>query len=190
MNTPGHAVLNLAVLGREDRGDLHVPIAVGALLPDAPMLVFYAWARLVAKLPEATIWSEAYFAAGWQLVFDVFHSIPLALAVAALGWWAGREAVGWLGASVFLHGLVDLPLHADDAHAHFLPLTDARFESPISYWDPSRHGGVVAALEIAVVGLLAVVVWRRLETAWGRALLALGLSTYVLEMAWWGGLAG
>jgi hypothetical protein len=46
MNTPGHAVLNLAVLGERDDRTVDLAIIAGALLPDFPMLGFYAWARL------------------------------------------------------------------------------------------------------------------------------------------------
>jgi hypothetical protein len=42
----------------------------------------------------------------------------------------------------------DLPLHHEDAHRHFLPFTNWRFISPVSYWDPEYHGRIIAVIEI------------------------------------------
>ncbi len=51
--------------------------------------------------------------------------------------------------SALVHMLCDLPVHHDDAHRHFLPLSTWRFESPLSYWDPKHHGGIFMWLELA-----------------------------------------
>ena len=48
---------------------------------------------------------------------------------------------------MFLHLLCDLAVHNDDAHRHFLPFTNWRFISPISYWDPKHYGIIFSALE-------------------------------------------
>jgi len=37
VNTPGHAVLNLALLGKRDRPERSLPIVIGAILPDLPI---------------------------------------------------------------------------------------------------------------------------------------------------------
>ncbi|MPZ21068.1 MAG: hypothetical protein GEV06_24685 [Luteitalea sp.] len=55
MNTPAHGILNLLVLPRRGEANGVVPVALGAVLPDLPMVVFYAWERLRA-VPEGTIW--------------------------------------------------------------------------------------------------------------------------------------
>jgi len=115
------------------------------------MFAFYVYQRGVLGTPETVIWTHDYFQPEWQLLFNGFHSIPLLAAAALLSWCAG--SVGWLAffSSMLLHSLTDLPVHHDDAHAHFLPFSSWRFESPISYWDPRHHGHVLGALEILLI---------------------------------------
>lgn len=164
MNTPAHAVLNLALLSRGGRPA--APVLAGAVTPDAPMLLFYVWERLVAGRPEMVIWSERYFLPGWQDFFDVFNSLPLALAGLGLALWRRSQTSALFFASVVLHGAADLPLHRDDAHRHFWPFSDWRFESPVSYWDPAYYGMVASAGEALVVLLGTLALWRRFP---GRA---------------------
>jgi hypothetical protein len=40
VNTPAHALFNMLVLGRKGEARFLVPIAVGAVVPDLPMVVF------------------------------------------------------------------------------------------------------------------------------------------------------
>ena len=84
MNTPTHAVVNLALLAR-GRGRPHArAVLLGAVAPDLLMVVFWVWARFGAGLSEAAIWDEAYFRADWQRGFDIAHSLPLAIAAGAV----------------------------------------------------------------------------------------------------------
>ena len=181
MTTPGHAALNLLVLGRSERNAL--PVALGAVAPDVPMLVFYAWERLVRGVSEGRIWSERYFDPGWQVVFDIPSSIPLLLVALGIAVMVGRRdqaTVGGLGraapsggtdglrtapalfiASMIVHALGDLPLHREDAHRHFFPFSDWRFISPVSYWDPEYHGGYAALGEVVLVVAVSVFLFRR-----------------------------
>ncbi len=160
MNTPAHAVLNLLVLGRPGQAAATGAVAVGALLPDAPMLFFYAVEKL-RGVPEAVIWSEHYFAQGWQDFFDVFNSFPLiGLGLLAAGL-AHRPVLALFFSSMLLHGLCDLAVHVDDAHRHLWPLSEWRFESPVSYWDPRFYGRTFGMLELALVGMGSVALWWR-----------------------------
>ena len=43
------------------------------------MVIFYAVERGLWHRPESWIWSVGYFQPSWQRVFDLSHSIPLAL---------------------------------------------------------------------------------------------------------------
>ena len=151
MNAPAHVVFNALVLGHGPWRRAWLPIAAGSLTPDLPMVAFYAYQRGVLGTPETVIWTHAYFEPEWQLVFNGFHSIPLIALAALLAWRTG--AIGWLAffSSMLLHSLTDLAVHHDDAHAHFLPLSSWRFESPVSYWDPRYHGDIVAALEMLLI---------------------------------------
>ena len=180
MNTPSHVILNLALLGRRSRSQLNSPIFWGALVPDLALFGFYGWAKLIAQMDEATIWREAYYEPFWQDIFAVGNSIPLALLVIAIALWIRGRRPGWqpladgsifLAASVILHCLADLPLHVDDGHQHFWPLSNFRFESKISYWDPDHHVGIVALGEFLLVLVASVRVWQILKSRWLKGLL-------------------
>ena len=179
MNTPSHLILNLCALGHGRPADPGVPIAIGAVLPDAPMFVFYAVEKLVLGVSEATIWTTDYFAPGWQDFFDLFNSLPLlavGLTVTLITqnrWWA------LLFGSMVMHCLLDLPFHHDDAHRHLFPFSDWRFASPVSYWDPDHYGQIAAPLEAGLGLAGCAILWRRHPGRASRVGLALLATTYV-----------
>jgi len=183
MNTPAHSILSLVVLDRGRLKGHELPILAGSLLPDAPMVLFYLYEKIIRGSPENVIWGERYFEASWQTFFDLFNSIPLAALVVLAAWRA--RAWGWVafGASVILHCLTDLPLHNDDAHRHFFPFSNWRFESPLSYWDPAHHGHYFALLEIVGVALGCVALYRRYERRSARILVGLVALAYFLYLA-------
>ena len=210
MTTPAHAALSLIVLGRSERNAL--PVALGAVAPDAPMLVFYLWERLVRGVSEGRIWSERYFDPGWQVVFDIPSSIPLlALALCILLVLVGRRSTGRFPAagvaatprparltaatlfvaSMILHALGDLPLHREDAHRHFFPFSDWRFISPVSYWDPEHYGGYAAVGEVVLVLAVSVFLFRTYRGR-GRWIVAGVAGVYALFIGFavrmWSGL--
>lgn len=180
MNTPSHVILNLAMLGRRPRPQLNSPIFWGAMIPDLALFGFYGWAKLIANMDEATIWGETYYEPFWQDIFAVGNSIPLAILLIGLALWAKRYRPAWsalsnsvifLAASLILHCLADLPLHVDDGHQHFWPLSSFRFRSTISYWDPDHHGGIVALGEFLLVLIASWRVWQLLRSRWMKLLL-------------------
>jgi membrane-bound metal-dependent hydrolase YbcI (DUF457 family) len=171
MNTPSHAILNLALLGRKQQPQWNLPIVLGALIPDAAMFVFYGWTKLVQAMPEPQIWNVAYYLPFWQNLFDVWNSIPLALLGLVIAWGVKQKAVAIGCLSVMLHCLQDLPTHREDAHRHFWPLSNFRFESPISYWDPDHYGAIAALVELALVMLASVYGVRLIRSRWGKGLL-------------------
>ena len=174
MNTPAHALINLALLGRVTPPAAVIAVLLGGLLPDLPMLLFYAAERLQGT-PEAVIWSERYFAPEWQAFFDAPNSLVLITAGAAICAWRRWEIGLLLFASMALHGVADLALHHDDGHRHFWPVSDWRFVSPVSYWDPKHFGRWVMPVELlAAIGAL-IWAWRRYPQRRNRvALAALG----------------
>lgn len=172
MNTPSHLILNLCALGRRDAADTVVPIAVGAVLPDAAMFVFYAVEKLWLGASEQVIWTTRYFAPAWQDFFDLFNSVPIIAAGFGISFLARNRPNMLLFASMGLHVLLDLPLHHDDGHRHFHPISDWRFASPVSYWDPNHYGYITAPLEFAVALAGGVVLGRRHPSR--RARIALG----------------
>jgi len=184
MNTPTHAVLNLAFLGRKNKPEWNPLIIWGALIPDLAMFVFYAYLRLATDIPEPQIWQVEYFRPAWQLLFDWFNSIPLALLGFGIMLYAKRTGIALLFASVALHCLEDLPLHNDDAHRHFLPLSDYRFISPVSYWDSAHYGNIVASVELIVMVAMSIYVFKRVRSRWTKGLLIVANALPPLLYVW------
>ncbi len=184
MHLPAHMILNALVLGRGRWRTAWIAVTGGAIFPDVPMLIFYGHQRVFLGHSEYTIWSSDYFQQQWQFVFDLAHSIPL-IAVAAFIAWRARASL-WLVfvLSMFLHVLGDFALHHDDAHAHFLPLSNWRFMSPVSYWDPQYYGRYFAAAEIALVFFGALVLTRRSLEWRVLGLTALGLYAGLIVLMW------
>lgn len=176
MNTPAHVVLNLLCLNRGPRSDVAWPVVAGALVPDAPMFLFYAVEKFVLGSPESLIWQERYFHPGWQNLIDLFNSIPLVLL--GLGWaWQRSPQVQAFCLSMLLHIAGGLPLHHDDAHRHFFPFSNWRFISPVSYWDSDHYGQVVSILELVMVVVGCGWLFRRYPSRWAKASVAvIGLS--------------
>ena len=151
MNTPAHVVLSLLCMGRSDRRPTLKPLILGALLPDAPMVVFFMVERFIFNRSQDYIWGTAYFLPHWQNFIDAFNSIPIMLIGLGISVWQKSLFGKLFFLSMLLHVAGDLPLHHDDGHSHFFPLTDWKFVSPVSYWDVNHHGGIVAVLEVLFV---------------------------------------
>jgi hypothetical protein len=165
VKTPGHLVVNTAALHAiapaAAGDDVVAGIALGAVLPDVPIMALYAWAKLVRRIDDdERIWRELYPTPWFLALVHGLHSLPLSLLIGALGFAIASPFVAWAGASMLLHAAADFPIHGEDAHRHLWPFSDARFVSPLSYWDVRRHARVVAAFECALVvgcaGALAI----------------------------------
>ena len=180
MNTPGHYILNLALLGKTIAPRDNVAIAIGAILPDVPIFVFYLVAKYIYKMPEGKIWSEAYYEPVWQNLVALFHSIPLALIGAVAFYLLDGELGVILCISMVCHSLLDLPVHNDDAHRHFFPLSNYRFISPFSYWDTNHYGRTVAFIEIALVIAVNPIVIGLLNSPWTKGIVIAIDLFYVL----------
>jgi len=125
-----------------------------------------------------------YHDCGWQAFFDVFNSLPL-IALCMIVTWR-LSALHWTAflAGMGLHVLFDLPLHHEDAHRHFFPLSDWRFFSPISYADPAHYGDIVSACEILAVAAGSAMLRRRYQ-AWPLRLMCSALTlVYALHRAY------
>jgi hypothetical protein len=171
VQTPGHAVLNLALLSGGASSGLVLPIIAGAVAPDVPIVVLYLREKYLRGLPDERIWSESYQRPFWLNLIHGAHSIPLTL-LGALAFWAlGIPVLAAFFASALLHALGDLPVHAQDAHRHFLPFSHYRLISPLSYWDVRYHARTVALVEALLVLGAAALLWAGASTV-GRVLLA------------------
>lgn len=179
MNTPAHAIANFLILGRKRKPQNHLPIIFGAILPDLPMVVFYAYEKLVRGMSEGFIWSQSYYNQNWQALFDVFNSVPLIVLGGLLAYCFGAKQLSVLFASMALHACGDLPLHSDDAHRHFFPFSDWRFHSRVSYWDPRHYGNIVAPIEILAVLVGCFIIWKQHSSISTRTLIAIVMAVYV-----------
>ena len=167
MNTPAHLILSAVVLGRNRHRSHWLAIIAGALLPDLPMFGFYLYERLYLGQAEQIIWSTLYFDPAWQDFFDLFNSLPLVAAGIAFAVYRKSGPALAFFLSMALHIAADLPVHREDAHAHFFPFSDWHFNSPLSYWDPAHFGVIVGGLEFLGVLIGSVILIRNGEP-WRR----------------------
>ncbi len=196
MNTGAHLLINWALLKGSLKGSLKssrtklmtLAILLGALLPDILMFVFYFVQRFVVGLPEAQIWEQAYFLPHWQNIFDVFNSIPLIVVLFLISRYLGSVFFQVLSLSMLLHCGFDFLVHNDDAHRHFYPLSDWRFISPVSYWDPEHYGRLFTVVETVMVLAALVWIWMGAQQLWEKYLACflmsfqvvyIGLSLYI-----------
>lgn len=183
MNTQAHAILNTALLGRKNRSGLSLPVVVGAILPDVPLFLFFGYESWILKISSHEIWREAYFEPGpWRNAIDLAHSFPLAILGMLISRFARSKFWFTLFSSALIHSVCDFLVHAEDAHRHFLPLSDWQFQSPVSYWDPAHFGHYFFALEIVLMLVCSFLIWKRGASALGKLSLALAMSFYALPL--------
>src|SRR5262245_15338811 len=164
MHTPTHAALNFLVLGRDPKSP-RLWIVVGAVLPDVPMFGFFVYESFVRGETMSRIFQELYFEPRWQTFFDVSHSIPLFLLLAAFFWWRQSRTGVLFASSLMLHSLVDWPTHLEDAHAYFWPLWREPLRGVVSYW---HFGSPLWVLEVGIT--ISALAWITWEKASGRRL--------------------
>ena len=198
MNTQTHLLAAAALLARPGQPRRNAAILVGAFLPDLSIYALFVWSRLAA-IPQREVWDAIYWSDHWQTASAVCNSAPLWLAVLAVGLVlhrgsAARPGPGLvlavLAGAALLHLALDAPVHVEDAHRHLWPLSDYRFRSVVSYWNPEHFGRWMSAAE-AVLGLaLCAVLWARFKAWWVRGLLAVCVVAYVAVPAYWVFLSG
>ena len=177
MQTQTHTLLALAALARRESPRRNLAVAAGSLVPDLFIYLAWPWLTFVRGESQERIWREIYFDAPMQAWGALLNSAPLYAALALAGWLMRGRVLGVLllvfSLAALIHVATDLPVHAEDAHRHFWPLTDWRFHSPVSYWNPAYHARWVGSVE-SVLGLgLCAVLWRRFPARWARVMLAL-----------------
>ncbi len=185
MNTPSHVVIGLAAFARPGAPGVTAAAVAGSLAPDLSLYFMSAWAMLVLDIPARVVFDELYFSDVWQGVFAVDNSFIVWGCLLVLGLVLSR---GWLiafaGAAI-LHLAFDFPFHNDDARAHFWPLTDWVFVSPLSYWDRRHFGTAVGAFETGLVLILCVVLFRRFRPTVARlGIVTLGAFQIAPSVIW------
>lgn len=194
MNTQTHILLAAALFARPGRAHRlrNTAVLAGALLPDALIFVMFIWSKIIGA-PETEVWNVWYFTPPWLTAIDWMNSIPLFLSLLAMALvlrsreWINRrgaDALMLLALAALTHILGDLPLHVDDGHAHFVPFSQWRFQSPVSYWDPNYYGGIAALAELALGLGLIVILWRRFAKRAVRLVLVIATCAYAVPYIW------
>lgn len=161
-----------------------IAVLIGAVLPDASLFLMFFIAK-AQGIPESVIFDEWYFSPTWQHLGAISNSIPI-YAGAALVAYVVRARLLTLGAlAALLHCLTDLPLHHDDGHPHFWPLSHWIYSSPVSYWDPKHYGNQWGLFEIFIAATMVLFLWRRSANKLSRTLLALAALSYGVMAFFW-----
>jgi hypothetical protein len=172
----------MAVFGRRHGAARTAAAAIGAFLPDAPAIGMVLWANLIVGYGAVEIHRDLYFSEPWQAVFAPWHSFFVWAAVLGIGLLGRWRLVQVCAVSALLHLLCDLPLHAEDAHRHLWPVSDWRFQSPLSYWNPAHFGDVVQPIEVAFVVALAGYLLLRHRSRAMLAALAVLLIAFAVQL--------
>lgn len=182
MNTPTHALVALALLGRADNRLRNLWVLAGALIPDAIIFVWAPWQRWGVGRDWSAIWTQHYFDAPAQALIAPFNSALIYGALLILGLWLTqkdpRRAQWGTWMTVFclaalIHIGLDAPVHSHDAYRHFWPVSDWRFYSPISYWETDLHARWVSLIEAGLVLISALILWRRFPKLWVKVIIGL-----------------
>ncbi len=185
MNTPAHLLVGAAAFSRTIAPGVIAAALAGAILPDLSLYVMAGVSLFVLQIPPNVVFGELYFSDAWQTVFAIDNSFVLWGALLAFAFWRDRLALIAFAGAGLLHLGFDFLLHNDDARPHFFPLSWWVFESPVSYWDSSRHAGIVAPLEAALATIAAIVLWRKVDSLHMRGLWVTLLLAELWVMRQW-----
>ena len=176
MNTPAHLIFGMTVFGKRNRPALTGAAFAGSLIPDLSLYLLAGVHLLVLGTAPEVVFGQLYYSDAWQSIFRIDNSLVLWGTGFALTLFARQPVVVALCGAAVLHLCLDFLLHNDDARAHFWPLTDWVFYSPVSYWDPQHFGGVVGPVEVLLSLACCAYLWRRHRGRLMRVLVvALGL---------------
>jgi hypothetical protein len=176
-----HAIYNLALLGRKEHPERVWPIIIGAFIPDLPAIFCFIYFMAVQHQSIERIVNGLYPLSFWHVAADWTHSIPIALGGCLVCGLLRQKAGFWIFLSMVFHSLEDLPVHAVNAHRHFLPFTGYLFQSRFSYADLKFHAPFVAPLCTLLAFLAAYFIWRRGLSGKGQIALAAGLLLEVIH---------
>ncbi len=145
--------------------------AVGAVLPDTPAFaaVVYLWERW-DSMPREELLDAIYFHGPFGTTGSALHSIVPAGFLLGLYWALGlgrrdrRRILVWFLLGWAGHTIADFLTHVDDLRPLFWPISDWRWASPVSYYNPFYYGREFMLVEHA--SILGIMVWllaRRLR---------------------------
>jgi membrane-bound metal-dependent hydrolase YbcI (DUF457 family) len=170
METYSHAFFTgvLARYGFQASSAATTASMVGAVLPDLPAYVAtaYYWNRR-SSMPRKELLDAIYITGPFGRTGVLLHSVVLVGLLLGLYWllklWKWDRGkillwflVGWAG-----HTLVDFLTHSDDARPLFWPISEWRWESPISYYDPLHYGREFFLAERGAIFLIILLLLSR-----------------------------
>lgn len=189
MNTVAHMLIASAALSKREQPRRNWAVAAGALAPDLSMFVFFAWSRVQGWSGDET-WNVQYWTEPWQSLGAISNSAILFGLLCALAIWRKQTLIALFAVAALSHIALDFPLHAEDAHRHFWPLSDWRFNSPVSYWDPNSNGLLGGLIEAICVGVALTFLWVRFAGWKWRAVFvvlgALQIAAFIAQLNWVG----
>lgn len=186
MITPSHIIYSWALAKKTEKVSQNnrkrtVAIVLGALFPDTPTYLFFIVYGLILGYSGPVMWDNLYYNSGWAIPITLTHSFIIWPLLIGISSYAGWKLVKWFSLSAFFHSLVDFCVHTDDAYRHFWPLSDWKFQSPISYYNPAEYGLYVGALDsLFVLGLLGYL-FTIYAGRWRLLILAVG-ALYVFRL--------
>lgn len=180
MNTPAHLVIAAAAYGSPVKPKQTWAAILGGFAPDASLYFLSIWARFVQGHSWDHIFRTLYYSDTWQSIFAIDNSFFVWGALLALGLIWGRPILWAFAAGGLTHIALDFPLHHDDGRAHFWPVSDWVFESPVSYWDPNAYGNIVGPIEALFVVGLCVWMATTYRSTWARSVLTLAAMTQIV----------
>ena len=185
MNTPAHLLLGTAAFGKSNYRAITLAAFIGALIPDLSLYLLVAFCVFILDIPASVVFDELYFSDSWQLVFMVDNSFLLWGLLLLIGIGLRKTWLIALTGAALLHLACDFPLHHDDARAHFWPLTDWRFISPVSYWDTNHLASWVAPVEVVLCAAAAVFIWKNHQEKLIRGTVMLLLLLELIVIGSW-----
>lgn len=173
MNTPAHLIFGFAAFGNPNRRAVTAAALAGAFIPDLSLYALAGWELLIQGTDPQIVFGQMYYSESWQAVFRIDNSFVIWGLLLVIGVMARCGVLIALCGAALIHLVLDFPLHNDDARAHFWPLTNWKFISPVSYWDPKYYGHIVGPIEVAMVLAASIYAWRKFKTRLMRALIVL-----------------
>lgn len=173
MLTQSHVAIGLLVAARSGRRAAIFGAIVGGITPDFFMLPMFLIARFVLGQDMTQIWDETFYAAPWWTIDQIANSAPLYALLLIAGLAGGQRwhshalprFVTAFALTGLLHVAFDFLTHSSDGHAHFWPVSDFVFASPVSYWEAAHFGRAFGLVE-ALGGLVAAGVLWWLYRGW------------------------
>jgi len=161
MNTPAHLIMGAAAFGEPGMRHVTWCAIVGAFLPDLSLYLMAGVSIFLLGISPGRVFDVLYYSDAWQQVFAIDNSFILWGIALALALWRQSPWLIALCGAALLHLAFDFPLHNHDARMHFWPLSDWKFISPISYWEGARGGTIVSTIELMLVAVLVIYLFRR-----------------------------